>query len=382
MAERLFDLREVAAELDRRAPGLHVEIVRDGRVQALEARTPLIPQGVARVHVAYRPDGYNMMALEPIDRGMGATAHLRSPDASRIADAIAEWATRPLRVVLPRPPGPDELRRRVLNRLKLALADAAVPPPLDASGIAENLDPALVAFHYPRDRRGRMQGTARVLIGVLERGAPGRRSRCLFVRLHDGAFETFISDEFVENQDHRWHLQTWRWDRLAAHAPAPERWGVDDVDAAIRSTELLESGRFHEGLEQFGVQVCEQLRKVLAGEPLGPLHVDLAAKWGTVAAEQLAAAAPWRLGAVATKNWTRVFGLGGSNAQVKPVVALGLRDGRPALEVTALGSNRRLAAEDWQRSNDFEAYRLGIVGYPAHSTQVVPASRKSPQEKP
>jgi hypothetical protein len=56
----------------------------------------------------------------------------------------------------------------------------------------------------------------------------------------------------------------------------------------------------------------------------------------------------------------RLFGLGGSGAQVKPVVALSLRDGVPTLDVTGLGSNRRLAREDWQRSIDFEAVRLGI----------------------
>jgi len=99
---------------------------------------------------------------------------------------------------------------------------------------------------------------------------------------------------------------------------------------------------------------------VLAGEPLDPITAGLAERWGTVAGEELAAAAPWRLATLAGKTWTRMFGLGGSGAQVKPVVALGLRGGSPTLDVIASGSNRRLAREDWQRPLDFEAIRLGM----------------------
>jgi hypothetical protein len=360
MGQAAVALETVAEELSRRAPGLRVEITSDGPNRVLQARTPLVPQGVARVQVAYRPDGYVFMALEPIDRALGATAHLRTADAAAIADAIAEWATRPLRVQLPNPPSAAELRKRALNRLKTALSDAATPPDLVAQGLAPNIDAQLVAFHFPRDRRGRMSTTARVLIDVLVPGPPGRRSRCLFIRLTGGAFEAFESDEYVENQDYRWHRQRWRWHREAAPVPAGERWGVTDSRAAFAASEQLERGEIESALTGYGIQAGDQLRKVLAGQPIGPLLADLAAKWGTVAAEQLALAAPWRMAPLATKTWMRVFGLGGSNAQVKPVVALGLRDGAPILEVMGLGSNRRIAVEEWQRSIDFEARRLGV----------------------
>lgn len=350
----------MAAELARRAPGLRVEITREGAVPALEVRSPLIPDGVARVHAAYRPDGYAMMATEPLPgHATGATAWLRSPDPAAIADAIAGWATRPLRTPLPRPAGAAERRRQVQARLRSALADAAGPPPLRSGAGPPGADPALIAFHFPRDRRNRMRASARVLLEVLEPGRPGRRSRCLFVRLREGAFEAFESDEFVENQDHRWNRQPWRW-RPGPAVAAAERWGVSDLPAAVAAAAQLEAGEHAAAFARFGVHLGDQLRKVLAGEPLGPLTGDLAGTWGTVAADQLAAAAPWRLPALAGKAWLRVFGLGGSNAQVKPVVALGLPAGAPTLEVMGLGSNRRLAREDWERSLDFEAHRLGL----------------------
>jgi hypothetical protein len=361
MGQAAVALETVAEELSRRAPGLRVEITADAASRVLEARTPLIPSGVARVQVAYRPDGYVFMALEPIDGAVGATAHLRTADAAAIADAIAEWATRPLRVQLPNPPPPAELRKRALNRIKAALSDAASPPALRGQTSGANVDTRLVALHFPRDRRGRMSTTAKVLIDVLAPGPPGRRSRCLFIRFDGNAFESFESDEYVENQDNRWQRQRWRWQPEPARPPAAERWGVTDFRAAFAASEQLERGEIEDALAAFGIVAGDQLRKVLAGQPIGPLHTHLASKWGTVAAEQLAVAAPWRLAPLATKNWMRVFGLGGSNAQVKPVVALGLRDRAPALEVVGLGSNRRLAVEDWQRSIDFEARRLGVA---------------------
>jgi hypothetical protein len=214
-------LATVATELQQRAPGLRVEDFSEGPIPVLEVRTPLIPEGVARVHVAYRPDGYVMMAIEPVGGGAtGATAHRRTADAGAIAEAIADWATRPLRVQLPHPAGADELRKWVGNRVKSALADAAAPPPLRSDG------------------------------------------------------------------------------------------------------ELSEAGEVEPAFAAFGVRIGAELHHVLAGEPLGPFGSDLAGKWGTVAAEELAAAAPWRLAALAGKTWTRMFGLGGINAQVKPVVAL------------------------------------------------------------
>jgi hypothetical protein len=361
MGQAAVALETVAEELSRRAPGLRVEITADATSRVLEARTPLIPSGVARVQVAYRPDGYVFMALEPIDRAIGATANLRTADAAAIADAIAEWATRPLRVQLPNPPPAAELRKRALNRIKAALSDVSAPPALHGNTAGASIDTRLVALHFPRDRRARMSTSAKVMIDVLAPGNPGRRSRCLFLRFDGNAFEAFESEEYVENQDYRWHRQRWRWQPEAALAPAPERWGVTDSRAAVAAGEQLERGEIEDGLAAFGIQTGDQLRKVLAGQPIGPLLADLASKWGTVAAEQLAAAAPWRLAPLATKTWMRVFGLGGSNAQVKPVVALGLRDRAPALEVMGLGSNRRLAVEDWQRSIDFEACRLGVA---------------------
>ena len=75
----------------------------------------------------------------------------------------------------------------------------------------------------------------------------------------------------------------------------------------------------------------------------------------------LAGAAAGRLAEVPPrKGWMRVFGRGGGGAQVTPTVALGCVGGRPELEVVGLGSNRRLAREDWVRPLDFEAARLKV----------------------
>lgn len=354
-------LEAVVGELARRAPGLSVtQTVDPHDVPVVEVRTMLIPDGVARVQVAFRPDGYALIATEPIGGGaIGATAHLRSPDPAAVAEAIAEWATRPLRLPLPKPAAPAERRKRTQERVRKAQADAAAPPVLRDAGYLAVADPALIAYHFPRDRRGRMLGKATVLLEILEFGSPGKRSRCRFLRLTGGVFESFISDQFVENQDHRWHLQSWRWRRDAAVTPE-QRWGVTDMNAAAAAAADLEAGRIVEGFEAFGVELGAGLVKILAGQPLDPVNADLAGRWGTVAMEELAAAAPWRLGSLAGKTWIRLFGLGGSGAQVRPVVALGLRDRVPTVDFAALGSNRRLAREDWERSLDFEARRLGL----------------------
>ena len=365
MSDADLALATVAAALGRLAPGLSVTIAQERSLPVLEVRTPLIPQGIARVQVAYRPDGFVMMALEPSGSGTGATAHARSPDPDVIANAIAGWATRPLRVALPKPVSPEAARARVLSRLRSAIADAAAPPPLRPADALPGADAALIAFHYPRDRRGRMQAAARVLVEVLAPGPPGRRSRCRFLRLQGGAIEVFESEEFVENQDHRWHEQPWRWRRDALATPRTERWGTPDIDSAMAAANRLEAGDHEGAFAAGGLRLGDQLRKVLAGEPLSALQSDDAARWGTVAADELTGLAPWRLPPIAGRTWMRLFGLGGSMAQVKPVVAVGLAGGRPALEVTGLGSNRRLARNLWERPLDFEAERIGVALPPA-----------------
>ena len=219
-------------------------------------------------------------------------------------------------------------------------------------------DPALLAFNFPRDQRGRLLGKARVLIDTLEPAKPPARTRCRFLRIQDARFELVTADEHVENQDHRWDNQPWRW--RADGASPVERWGIEDLELAAAVVILLEAAEWEVALRECGVQLGDDLRRILAAEPLGYLLRDLAGGWARAAAEQLLQLAPWRLGPLAGKKSTRLFGLGGMNVQRKPGVYLKLAGGRPTLDMEASASNRRLAREEWERPLDFEAFRLGI----------------------
>jgi hypothetical protein len=387
MADRRARLDLVAAELAARAPALKLEYLAPGLVaghwygvlrnelEGLTVTTSLISGGLAQV-VAIEVNQFGGMLprydLAFFEKARDNAHPSETPvllehyaDPVALVEKIIDWATGPLRTGGGPKHSAQDLEKRARLRVTAALRDAQSPPAFTEGMDLPGSHPALLAFNFPRDQRGRLLGKARVLLDILEPPQPPGRTRCRFLRIQDGRFDLVVADEHVENQDYRWDGQPWRW--RADGTSAVERWGIEDLELAQAVVILLEAAEWEVALRECGLQLGDDLRRVLASEPLGYLLRDLAGGWATAAAEQLLRLAPWRLGRVATKKSIRLFGLGGMNVQRKPGVYLKLADGRPTLDMEASASNRRLPREEWERPLDFEAYRLGIrppTGFP------------------
>ncbi len=352
MNDRHARLEAVAEELALRAPALKLEYLAPGEVagdwlgalrnelEGLAVTTSLIPGGRAQVVATevYQFGGmlarYQLAIFEPAakDRAhpLGAPVLLEHyADHVGLVEKVIDWATGPMRTGgTPKHSAPD-LEKKARLRVAAALRDAQSAQPLGNE--LPGGHPALVAFHFPRDQRGRMLAKARVLLDhVAPHKQPGR-ARCRLLIIQNSRFEVVEADEFVENQDYRWDGQPWRW-RSDGTSPS-ERWGIEDLELAHAITLLLEGAEWEVALNECGVQLGDTLRRVLDAEPLSYLLRDLAGGWATTAAEQLVRLAPWRLPRLAGKGSIRLFGLGGVNAQRKPGVYLKLVEGRPTVDM-------------------------------------------------
>jgi hypothetical protein len=384
--ERLL-LAELEQLLAARVGGLRVERRTGDRIvsryfrfgpgaEALAVTTAVLPGGLAQVLPAWLQEGiagsgqdwvrgsarlgFELSIFEPRSPDHAIEDSLveliRTPDAHRVVDAILEWATYPLRTGAP---SPRDALTRTRAAVAAALADASNPPPWSSEPPA-GLCSARVAFHYPRDRRGRLRTTTRALLQVLEPSGTVRgRERCRFVTLKGGSFRTVESEEFVAYQEHRWHQQTWRWGD-GPLPPAADRWGVADAGRAREAAALLEAGEFTAGLALFDVALSQPLLQVIEGRPMGLHLAQFAVRWANTAAEELAGVAPWRLRPLTGRKPVRLFGLGGITSIQKPSVVL-TADAGATLDFDYTGSLQRPAREDWQRSLDFEAIRLGLA---------------------
>jgi hypothetical protein len=381
MDDRRSRLDLVATELAARAPALKLEYLASGQVagtwfgtlrdelEGLAVTTSLIPGGLAQVVATEIHQFGGMLPRYDLAIFEGAVMDRAHPfaapvlfehyaDPVALAEKVVDWATGPLRTGGTPKHNAQDLEKRARHRLDAALRDAQSPPSLAGGMDLPGANPVLLAFHFPRNERGRLLGKARVLLDTVDPPEQQRRARCRFLKVQDGRFELVEASEFVENQDYRWDGQPWRW--RADGTPPVERWGIEDLELAQAVVLLLEAAEWEVALRECGVQLGDDLRRILAAEPLGYLLRDLAGGWATTAAEQLLRLAPWRLPHRAGKKSIRLFGLGGVNVQRKPGVYLKLVEGRPTLDMEASASNRRLAREEWERPLDFEAYRLGV----------------------
>jgi hypothetical protein len=380
MADRRARLDLVAAELAARAPALRLEYLAPGLVagywygvlrnelEGLTVTTSLISGGLAQV-VAIEVNQLGGMLprydLAIFEKARDNAHPSETPvllehyaDPVALVEKVIDWATGPMRTGGGPKHSAEDLEKRARLRVTAALRDAQSPPALTEGMDLPGSHPALLAFNFPRDQRGRLLVKARVLLDILEPPQPPGRTRCRFLTIQDGRFDLVVADEHVENQDYRWDGQSWRW--RADGTPPDERWGIEDLELAQAVVILLEAAEWEVALRECGVQLGDDLRRVLAAEPLGYLLRDLAGGWATTAADQLVRMAPWRLARLAGKKSIRLFGLGGVNVQQKPGAYLKLVEGRPTLDMEASASNQRLAREEWERPLDFEAYRLGM----------------------
>src|SRR6476661_4252571 len=135
---------------------------------------------------------------------------------------------------------PKDLEKRARLRVSAALRDAKTAQSQDA--VLPNDHPTVIAFHFPRDQRGRMLAKARVVLDFVGPAKAQGRARCRFLAIHGGIFEIVEADEFVENQDYRWDGQPWRW---CSDQPSPgERWGIEDLELGRATTRLLEGAEW------------------------------------------------------------------------------------------------------------------------------------------
>ncbi|HKA49033.1 MAG TPA: hypothetical protein VKK19_05515, partial [Candidatus Dormibacteraeota bacterium] len=244
------------------------------------------------------------------------THSIESEDPAEIAMAMAAWAAPAAELFVTDPTRTamriSQLRRQLdARRGGLAtvqvVADLGPAEPVEAAGEPdlEHVSRRLLAWHFPRDQRGRLQPRAVVALTCCQPGArpqarqlwlcaegPTAKREAQQIRLR-------LRWEHGANQDHRWDAAGYLWDARCQQSGLEARWGIDDRSRADHSAELMEEGRLREGLELYGVELSPEADQVAKGRvPWFPLR-RLARTWSAAMHSQLAVAAPWLLASAA-----------------------------------------------------------------------------------
>jgi hypothetical protein len=284
------------------------------------------------------------------------------------------------------PPGVDPARRRRLEALAAARRVAGTVPlhqAIDPLAL-EMLDPgqrvqlerdlerlftAGVTWHFPRDGRGRLARSCRVLLRGY--GPPPRRRGRAWWLVVDGPRTWRAPDELTlrldwligENFALRWDGVPERW--LAVEGPRPlvAQWGLRRGIAEVEPTlRLQDQGQLTQAMAEARIGVEEVLGRLLTGLPAYYGLRHLTEKWTARAAEVVRDVAPWRLARLGPDlRPTRLAGLGGLNQQRRPGVFLAVEHGRPRLSVEWSASNAVVPAAMWERPADLELVRAGLV---------------------
>jgi hypothetical protein len=243
--------------------------------------------------------------------------------------------------------------------------------PPRAEGEVWALDPAAVAWHFPRDRMARFARKAVVLLANLDDRASGLRATWLTARTDGDSLVVNTDVLIAANQRHRWDVTPWLWDRRRSDAPNLQRWQATEPAEVAPTVEHVRRGKLAEALRLSGVGVDDQLAALLAGRPTRAFRAEQTATWVTNLYAGLAEVAPWRL-AHAYRAWRdgrthrrppdppiTLFGLGGSGAARKPKVALELVDDAAMLRLHYTAGNAVLARELWTVPPDLSARLRG-----------------------
>ena len=257
-----------------------------------------------------------------------------------------------------------------------------MPPP--QADHAADVDPALLCWHFPRDRTGRYQRSAVVALTPCEAGRPHLRGRWLTARADGDRLLLAVRDLIPANQRHRWDVTPWLWHRRHARAPALRRWQVGHPAEAAPAFEALRNGRMAEALARCGVHADPQITRLLAGEPTRLYRAGLTATWVATLYAGLADAAPWRL-AAAHRQWREgrqalglaarhpipLFGLGGMTQARKPKVALDATADGPLLRLYYTGGSAVLPRSLWTLPADLVPHFHGWPVPPPSGTSFV-----------
>jgi hypothetical protein len=167
------------------------------------------------------------------------------------------------------------------------------------------------------------------------------------------------------NRAHRWDHTRWLWDRRHAAVPTAVRWGTDDVAHVEPVLDALAERRVADALTLCGVEIGDDLGKVLMGRPTRIHLADETPKFVTRAYVGLADAAPWRFAEAlrirreervanrvkAPSRMVPLFALAGGHVR-KPCVVLEETKTGPRLGLVYTGSAEKLSRSLWTVPGD------------------------------
>jgi hypothetical protein len=319
---------------------------------------------------------YEMHVYE-VDSGWGGHGprplvdHGVWPDAQALAAAVFAWTRRAElheQAVPPADPAAPRRRRRIAEHRAAARQDPRVDfgliePVADEDASA--LDQAALAEHFPRGASGRFDSKALVALACYTEGARNRPGLWLAARSRGDRLQITTESMIGANRAHRWDHTRWLWDSRHADTPAAVRWGADDVAAVRPVLDALAGRRVADALTLCGVEIDDDLGKVLMGRPTRVSMAEETPKFVTRAYGGLADAAPWRFAeALRLRHEERVaqrvraaspsvvlFSLSGGHARQPCVVLEDAKTG-PRLRLQYTGSSERLSRSLWTVPGD------------------------------
>ena len=372
----------------RSEPGLIVPVPGGRSIAIIADRFSSLTLPSGRVHHQRDADGEPGIQLsfhEPpwAGRGHGADSPVETTVVRTAAAAVGQvrdWREWDQTWAVP-PPGRDPgraARLEALARARLASAGIEVVAAVDPL-TADLLDPAArtaldrdlgrrfddgIAWHFPRDRRGRLAVKAMVLLRSYSQAARRDRRAWWLVaagpasRQHPAAITLRLEWLIGGNHQHRWDGAPERWIAEGTPRPLEEQWDVPSP----RQLDLLDEGRLAEALTAGGVAVDDAVGRLLAGLPT---HVELrhlTEKWTERAGAIVRELAPWRLVRLGPAyRPTRLAGLGGVVQQRRPGIFLRVAGGEPLLTLDFSASNAVVPLPSWERPPDLDLVRAGLL---------------------
>jgi hypothetical protein len=286
------------------------------------------------------------------------------------ADALILWWSRSaLFHTTPPAPHPKAAKRRGRAQADRLQTDQAPPVrltalPKEAETAAAKLDAAALCRHFPRANDGRFHRSAVVALTPIDGTPPHRRGSWLIAhRSGDGL--TVTADKLIGgNQEHRWDLTPWLWNRSYARTSRQDRWQVSRPERVRPILAALRAGDLPSALQLAGVAADEQVTRLLAGEPTRAFRAEYAERWVHRLYEELSESAPWRFehahrvwaaeaGRTRDAKPVTLFGLKGLNQARKPKIALSVSGDRPMLRLVFTASNLVMPRSLWTLPADF-----------------------------
>ncbi|MEV6968212.1 hypothetical protein AB0M47_24190 [Hamadaea sp. NPDC051192] len=286
------------------------------------------------------------------------------------ADALILWWRRPA-LFHTTPPGPHAKAARRRERAQAdRLKTRQAPPvrlmalPEAAEPIAARLDARALCANFPRAHDGRFHRSAVVALTPVGGTPSHRRGPWLTARRVGDGLTVSVDELIGGNQEHRWDLTPWLWNRSYARTSRRNRWQVSQPERVRPVVEALRAGDLRRALQMTGVTADEQVTRLLAGTPTRTFRAEYAERWVNRLYEQLADSAPWRF-ANAYEAWqaeadrsrtdrpVTLFGLKGLNQARKPKIALTMSGDQPMLCLVFTAGNLVLPRALWTLPADF-----------------------------